>query len=199
MVGIQMMALNFQNIGLEMLMNTTLFDENGQCGYVLKPQALRDPAANINIFGETFHTMVLANRVEIRVISGQLISTLFVNKTSITTYVQVDFYGLPLEQMKDRYKTKTVANNGINPIYGSVKEPPFVFEKIRFPERSFLHIRLMTDRHEQVGHRLLPIHLLTNGYRHIILRNSLNKLAGPASIFVQIKVTYYTQASHKGT
>lgn len=62
-----MMALNFQTVGLEMLMNSTLFEENGSCGYVLKPEVLRDPAANINVFGDTFHTMVLANRIEISV------------------------------------------------------------------------------------------------------------------------------------
>ena len=67
MVGIQMMALKFQTVGLQMSMNSTLFEENGGCGYVLKPQVLLDPAANINIFGDTFHNMLLANRIEITV------------------------------------------------------------------------------------------------------------------------------------
>lgn len=62
-----MMALNFQTNGIEMQINTTMFEENGLCGYVLKPHILRDPAANINIFGDSIHSTVLANRIEIKV------------------------------------------------------------------------------------------------------------------------------------
>uniref|UniRef100_A0A9J2PQW0 Phosphoinositide phospholipase C n=1 Tax=Ascaris lumbricoides TaxID=6252 RepID=A0A9J2PQW0_ASCLU len=197
MVGIQMMALNFQTNGIEMQINTTMFEENGLCGYVLKPHILRDPAANINIFGDSIHSTVLANRIEIKVLSGQLLTTLSGQRSSISTYVQVDFYGLPLEQIKGRLKTKVVANNGINPVYASLKDEPFVIEKVRFPERSVVYFRLMSDRGEQLAHRVLPVHQMTNGYRHIILRNAANRPAGPASLFVHINIGFYAPPAHK--
>lgn len=36
------MALNFQTAGLEMDLNDGLFRQNGCCGYVLKPEFMRD-------------------------------------------------------------------------------------------------------------------------------------------------------------
>uniref|UniRef100_A0A0M3J8K8 phosphoinositide phospholipase C n=1 Tax=Anisakis simplex TaxID=6269 RepID=A0A0M3J8K8_ANISI len=124
-----------------------------------------------------------------------LLTTLGSPRTS--TYVQVDFYGLPLEQLKGRFKTKIVQNNAINPVYSTLKDEPFVIEKIRFPERSVVYIRLMSDRGEQLAHRVLPVHLITNGYRHVILRNAANRPAGPASLFLHIKVDFYVPAAHK--
>lgn len=36
------MALNFQTAGLEMDLNDGLFKQNGGCGYILKPDFMRD-------------------------------------------------------------------------------------------------------------------------------------------------------------
>uniref|UniRef100_A0A914RTI4 PI-PLC Y-box domain-containing protein n=1 Tax=Parascaris equorum TaxID=6256 RepID=A0A914RTI4_PAREQ len=154
MVGIQMMALNFQTNGIEMQMNTTMFEENGLCGYVLKPHILHNP-------------------------------------------VLFQLYLTVSQQLKGRLKTKVVANNGINPVYASLKDEPFVIEKVRFPERSVVYFRLMSDRGEQLAHRLLPVHQMTNGYRHIILRNAANRPAGPASLFVHINIGFYAPPAHK--
>lgn len=43
------------------------------------------------------------------------------------TYVEVDMYGLPADTVRRRFRTKTVPNNGINPMYD---EEPFVFKKV---------------------------------------------------------------------
>ena len=45
----------------------------------------------------------------------------------IGTYVEVDMYGLPTDTHRKKFKTKTVPNNGINPVYD---EKPFVFKKV---------------------------------------------------------------------
>lgn len=37
-------------------------------------------------------------------------------------------YGLPTDTVRRRHRTKTVPNNGINPVYD---EDPFVFKKVR--------------------------------------------------------------------
>lgn len=36
-------------------------------------------------------------------------------------------YGLPTDTVRRRHRTKTVPNNGINPVYD---EDPFVFKKV---------------------------------------------------------------------
>lgn len=57
-----------------------------------------------------------------KVISGQLLTD-----KRVGTYVEVDMYGLPADTVRRRFRTKTVPNNGINPIYD---EEPFVFKKV---------------------------------------------------------------------
>ena len=45
----------------------------------------------------------------------------------IGTYVEVDMYGLPTDTHRKKFRTKTVPNNGTNPVYD---EKPFVFKKV---------------------------------------------------------------------
>lgn len=59
-----MIALNFQTNGLPMQMNQTLFEENGQSGYVLKPSCLRQRQNKISVHDGN---ILVANRLEIEV------------------------------------------------------------------------------------------------------------------------------------
>ena len=58
----------------------------------------------------------------IKIISGQ-----FLSEKRIGTYVEVDTYGLPTDTIRREFRTKTVPNNGLNPVYN---EDPFVFRKV---------------------------------------------------------------------
>ena len=57
-----------------------------------------------------------------KVISGQMLSD-----KKIGTYVEVDMFGLPTDTHRKKFRTKTVPNNGINPVYD---EKPFIFKKV---------------------------------------------------------------------
>jgi len=46
----------------------------------------------------------------------------------VGTYVEVDMYGLPTDTIRKEFRTRTVPNNGLNPVYN---EEPFVFRKVR--------------------------------------------------------------------
>mgnify|MGYP001437815287 CR=1 FL=1 len=46
--GCQVVALNYQTHCHEMMLNQGRFRDNGACGYVLKPELLREPARNFN-------------------------------------------------------------------------------------------------------------------------------------------------------
>lgn len=63
-----------------------------------------------------------ARAVVIQVISGQ-----FLSDKKVGTYVEVDMYGLPTDTIRKEFRTRTVPNNGLNPIYN---EEPFVFRKV---------------------------------------------------------------------
>lgn len=65
---------------------------------------------------------IIAGTVSISVISGQ-----FLTDRRAGTYVEVDMYGLPADTVRKRFRTRSVPNNGINPVYG---DEPFVFKKV---------------------------------------------------------------------
>ena len=46
--GFQIVAINFQSEDLSMALNEAMFNDNGRCGYVLKPVILRDLSYEFN-------------------------------------------------------------------------------------------------------------------------------------------------------
>jgi len=58
---------------------------------------------------------------------GQVISGQFLSDKKVGTYVEVDMYGLPTDTIRKEFRTRTVPNNGLNPVYN---EEPFVFRKV---------------------------------------------------------------------
>jgi len=59
----------------------------------------------------------------------QVISGQFLSDKKVGTYVEVDMYGLPTDTIRKEFRTRTVPNNGLNPVYN---EEPFVFRKVCF-------------------------------------------------------------------
>ncbi len=98
----------------------------------------------------------------------------------VGTYVEVDMYGLPTDTIRREYKTKTVPNNGLNPIYN---EEPFMFRKVELsglsilepycsiklfinlsqvvlPELAVLRFGVYEDNGKLLGQRILPFDCL---------------------------------------
>lgn len=65
---------------------------------------------------------IIAGTVSITVLSGQ-----FLSDKKVGTYVEVDMFGLPADTVRKRFRTKTVRDNGLNPVFG---DEPFVFKKV---------------------------------------------------------------------
>ena len=57
----------------------------------------------------------------------QVLSAQFVTDKRVGTYVEVDMYGLPADTVRKKFRTKTVPNNGICPLWD---EEPFIFKKV---------------------------------------------------------------------
>ena len=47
-MGVQVVSMNYQTPGQEMNLYKAKFRDNGQCGYVLKPEYMRNPAVPFN-------------------------------------------------------------------------------------------------------------------------------------------------------
>lgn len=135
-----MIALNFQTNGLPMQMNQTLFEENGQCGYVLKPACLRQRSHKVSVHDAD---ILVANRLEVEVCPlpvgmGRLMSDSFqvlsLQMTTLLTHkpggtvcsVALDLYDLPADTIRDKYFTPAVSSDGFNTFFPKNK---FLFEK----------------------------------------------------------------------
>ncbi|KAH7718877.1 phospholipase Cbeta isoform [Aphelenchoides avenae] len=180
-----MIALNFQTNGLSMQMNQTLFEENGQCGYVLKPACLRQRSHKVSVHDSE---ILVANRLEVEVLSLQMTSLLTPKPGGTVCSVALDLYDLPADTLRDKYFTPAVPSDGFNTFFPKNK---FVFEKIIKPEHAMLHIRVLSQFGEEMGQRFLPVHKIQPGYRHVLLRNRANRFEGPSSVFVKFDVGVY--------
>uniref|UniRef100_A0A3Q2W5U8 Phosphoinositide phospholipase C n=1 Tax=Haplochromis burtoni TaxID=8153 RepID=A0A3Q2W5U8_HAPBU len=84
-VGCQIVALNFQTAGLEMDLNDGLFRQNGCCGYVIKPDFMRDG-----------NTQFSPDKPE----DGQQLPKVNQKEGSIVDpLVRVEIYGVPQDQL----------------------------------------------------------------------------------------------------
>ncbi|XP_071037657.1 1-phosphatidylinositol 4,5-bisphosphate phosphodiesterase classes I and II isoform X2 [Parasteatoda tepidariorum] len=181
--GCQLVALNFQTLDLGMQLNLGIFEYNGRSGYLVKPNFMRRKDRKFDPFTESTVDGIIAGTVSIRIISGQLLTD-----KRVGTYVEVDMYGLPADTVRRKFRTKTVPNNGINPIYD---EEPFVFKKVVLPDLACLRIAVYDDNGRFIGHRVLPVVGLRPGYRHISLRNESGQPLQFHTLFVQITVKDY--------
>eukprot|EP00795_Rhopilema_esculentum_P013424 gene13424-4293_t len=185
--GCQLVALNFQTLDLPMMLNLGKFEINGRCGYLLKPDFMCRSDRTFDPFVESTVDGIIAGTISVKVISGQCLTE---KKTG--TYVEVDMFGLPADTVRRKFRTKVVPNNGINPIYD---EEPFVFKKVILPSLAVLRIAAYEEGGKLIGHRVLPVHALNPGFRHIKLRNeSYQPLCLPC-IFVNIVTKDYVPSN----
>lgn len=74
--------------------------------------------------------------------------------------MEVDMYGLPTDTIRKEFRTRTVPNNGLNPVYN---EEPFVFRKVVLPDLAVLRIAVFEDTGKLIGQRILPLDGLQSG------------------------------------
>ncbi|XP_071832263.1 1-phosphatidylinositol 4,5-bisphosphate phosphodiesterase beta-4-like isoform X3 [Apostichopus japonicus] len=181
--GCQMVALNFQTPDIGMQLNQGKFEYNNACGFLLKPDFMRRPDRTFDPFSESPVDGVIAATCSVQVISGQ-----FLSDKKVGTYVEVDMYGLPTDTIRREHKTRTVLNDGLNPLYN---EEPFVFRKVVLPDLAVLRIAVYEENGKLIGQRILPLDGLQAGYRHISLRTDGNFPLSLPTVFCCIQLKTY--------
>ncbi|XP_016012210.2 1-phosphatidylinositol 4,5-bisphosphate phosphodiesterase delta-4 isoform X1 [Rousettus aegyptiacus] len=208
-VGCQMVAMNVQTAGLEMDIYDGLFRQNGGCGYVLKPDFLRDTQSSFHPERpiSPFKTKMLL----VQVISGQQLPKVDETKERaiVDPLVRVEIFGIRPDTSWQ--ETNYVENNGFNPHWGQT-----LCFRVLVPELALLRFVVQdynwTSRNDFVGQYTLPwtcmqqgepiLQHLANpralaaflmlsscafpGYRHIHLLSKDGTSLHPASIFVYI-------------
>ncbi|KAK1887267.1 1-phosphatidylinositol 45-bisphosphate phosphodiesterase zeta-1 [Dissostichus eleginoides] len=172
-VGSQLVALNFQSLGLPMDLNDGRFQDNGGCGYVLKPPVLMSSQ-------ESFDPSLKPTHLLLKVFSG---SNLPISRSgkALDSFVTVEVYGISSDS--HRKHTHTVKNNSLSPYWDS--DMNF---SISVPELCLLRfcVREQTGllSSEFVGQYTLPFTSLKKGYRWVPLRSRDGCSMDPASLFL---------------
>eukprot|EP00042_Codosiga_hollandica_P048616 m.547550 g.547550 ORF g.547550 m.547550 type:complete len:529 (-) comp57702_c0_seq1:31-1617(-) len=190
--GCQLVALNYQTHDIPMALNQGKFRDNGNCGYILKPQFMRNPAMHFNpndplaCDGTGAEEQVLT----IRIISAQNLpkpELAMIDKGEIVDpYVTVEIFGIPLDCAKAR--TRTIINNGFLPIWNETLE----FE-VRVPELAMVCIQVWDEDQLTVDDFLaqfvIPFTSIQEGYTHFRLRNSADSQLPNSTIFVHTRIS----------
>uniref|UniRef100_A0A3B3HRT9 Phosphoinositide phospholipase C n=1 Tax=Oryzias latipes TaxID=8090 RepID=A0A3B3HRT9_ORYLA len=164
--GCQIVALNFQTPGEQMDLNQGRFQQNGLCGYVLKPPFMCQPDSTFNpenVGGGPGHRPIL---LTIQVISAQQLPKPKREKprSIVDPQVWVEIHGVPIDNNKQ--KTHYVKNNGLNPRWNCT----FNFI-VRVPDLAL--VRFMVEDHdytssnEFLGQYTLPFTSMQSGERHM--------------------------------
>ncbi|XP_053175019.1 1-phosphatidylinositol 4,5-bisphosphate phosphodiesterase zeta-1-like [Scomber japonicus] len=176
-IGSQLVALNFQSLGLAMDLNDGRFQDNGGCGYVLKPAVLMSSQRSFDP-GSSQH--VKPKHLLLKVISGSNLPVPRGGK-GLDPFVRVEIHGIASDTR--RKSTHTVKNNSLSPHWDSdmnfnISVPELCL--IRFCVRD--QTGLLSS--EFVGQYMLPFSSLKKGYRWVPLRSRDGCSLDPASLFV---------------
>lgn len=179
--GSQLAALNYQTHDIFHHVNAGKFRQNGNVGYVLKPESML--STDIEHF-------TVPIRLTIHIISAQQLPKPGGKAKGeiIDPFIQIHLHGAH-EDEKLR-KTKVIDNNGFNPVFNEV----FYFD-IHNPDVS--HITLVVldsssmDQTEFIAYVSMPINCIRPGFRSLSLYDEQGMRDGDfefASLFVRTSI-----------
>ncbi|XP_077997478.1 1-phosphatidylinositol 4,5-bisphosphate phosphodiesterase delta-1-like [Glandiceps talaboti] len=179
--GCQIVALNYQTPGDEMDMYRGKFQQNGNCGYILKPAFLTSPKTEFDPENPGNESRCL---LKIQVISGQQFPK--ISSEIIDPYVKVYIVGAPCDW--NEAKTAVVKDNGFNPTWNEtlefdIKVPELAM--VRFLVRDYEKI----GTNEFIGQYSIPMTSMQQGYHHLPLLSKVGEKQIPACLFVNVSIT----------
>ncbi|CAB3226150.1 unnamed protein product [Arctia plantaginis] len=179
-VGSQMVAMNYQTPDKPMQINMGKFKENGCCGYVLKPEFMFE---DYNPYDKkSIEKKVKPVKVMLRVIGARhLIKS---GRGTASPSVEVEIIGADYDS-GTKLVTKTVADNGLNPIWNDFCE----FE-IANPDLALIRFLVqdedMFGDRNFIGQATFPVKCLRTGYRSVPLTNGFSEELELSSLLVHV-------------
>lgn len=193
--GVQMAALNYQSDDATAThVNAAMFEQNGRCGYVLKPRVMHDPThAMYRRFNPTEKDFegVKPIRFTVNLVSGQYMSPHGGPRSNV--YVEVEVIGIPPDGVKQ--KSKTIYYNSMNPVCNE----SFVF-RVLFDELAFVRFLIVdANTNHSLAQRVMPLRSMRHGYRHVDMRSMQNKPLPLTALFVYTETAEDASASEEST
>ncbi|KAF4789337.1 1-phosphatidylinositol 4,5-bisphosphate phosphodiesterase zeta-1 [Turdus rufiventris] len=181
-IGCQMVALNFQTLGIQMELQDGKFLDNGGCGYVLKPEFLRD--RNTRFTPRNVGPYSKPMSLSVRLISGHQLPPSSMSKTNkADPMVLIEIHGVPEDQTKK--KSRIVKSNALSPKWNET----FSFN-IQVPELALIRFcvedEISVVNKEFLGQYTLPVTSLNTGYRNVPLIGKDGVKLESASLFVHV-------------
>eukprot|EP00048_Salpingoeca_helianthica_P002259 m.55881 g.55881 ORF g.55881 m.55881 type:complete len:1080 (-) comp11999_c1_seq1:92-3331(-) len=193
--GSQLVALNYQTPSHELCINHGKFRDNGGVGYLLKPAILRDLALPFNPADPASYAPDDMRYLTIRIISGQTLPKPGMAKKGeiIDPYVVVEILGVETDRKEVR--TRTVDNNGFNPVW----DTSFGF-RVQVPDLAMVYFKVYDEDEvsgdDFIGQCAIPFHSLCEGYRHVHIRAKSDELYRQSTIFIHVSKSRTAEAIH---
>eukprot|EP00066_Takifugu_rubripes_P004591 XP_003968055.1 PREDICTED: 1-phosphatidylinositol 4,5-bisphosphate phosphodiesterase delta-1 isoform X1 [Takifugu rubripes] len=184
-VGCQIVALNFQTPSKEMQINQGRFLPNGFCGYILKPEFMRNPSSQFDPSKLTHGPWLKRKTFHVMVISAQQLPKLNKDKPKsiVDPLVRVELYGVPADNASK--ETHYISNNGFNPMWNH----RFQFD-VHVPELAMVRFVVedydSTSQNDLIGQYCLPLTSIQNGYRHVPLLTKRGDIISSAGLFLNL-------------
>ncbi|KAL7446922.1 hypothetical protein ACHAXM_011704 [Skeletonema potamos] len=196
-MGCQFASLNFTRNKF-MLVNDGRFRENGNTGYVLKPEYLcSDSLGDLDDALDCLRP----KKVTIRILSGfclpkSMDSKPGMQKRTINPFVVVTMYdGSPASLLPPpTYSTFVVKGNGLNPVWNENEAASF---SCLNPALGIISFAVydhddVAKKDLFIGGAAMPVRCMRGGYRCVSLFDSNNSRSGAmkfSSLFVKVKLT----------
>ncbi len=190
-VGSQIVALNYQTSCKEMHLNDGKYMDNGNAGYILKPECLRIPGNNFDPMTGPYPPEENLNFTIEVMSASQLPKPKGASKGEvIDPYVVIELEGVPCD--KKYAQTKVVNNNGFNPVFNET----FTF-KAKMKSLGLLYIVVMDsdldlDGDDFIAYATIPLATLRQGIRNVNLL-SMNGTNGGEFQFANLMVNVQFQ------
>ncbi|KAI5640351.1 phosphatidylinositol-specific phospholipase c, Y domain-containing protein [Phthorimaea operculella] len=181
--GSQLVALNYQTPDKAMQINVGKFRENGGCGYILKPEYMFEEGYN-PYDKRSIEKKVAPWTVKLRVIGARHLCKS--GRGTASPFVEVEIIGADYDSGV-KLVTKTVSDNGINPIWNDIIE----FE-VANPDLAL--IRFLVQDEDMfgdpnfIGQATYPLKCLRTGYRSVVLHNNYSEELELSSLLVHIVI-----------
>eukprot|EP01135_Chromosphaera_perkinsii_P003414 Nk52_evm38s242 gene=Nk52_evmTU38s242 len=184
--GCHMVSLNYQTPDRAMHLNLGKFAQNGNCGYVLKPLALRDPSYNFDPNETAGKSHTKSKTLKLKIISGQFLTRPELGFKGCSPIVHCEIFGVPGDTLQQQ--TRNIRKNGLDPEW----DETFTFT-CDFPELALVYfwvenVSSSKKKAKFLGQNCFPFCSLERGFRHIQLKTATGELTPVSSLFVHISI-----------
>ena len=179
--GVQLAALNYQTHDIYHHVNNGKFRQNGNVGYVLKPE---------NMLTAKIEHFIVPIRLTIHIISAQQLPKPGgkMHGEIIDPFVQLHLHGA--HEAVKMQKTKVIDNNGFNPVFNEV----FHFDIHNSDIANLTFVVLdssLLEQTEFIAYSSMPINCIRPGFRTVLLLDKNGMRDGDfefATLFVRVSI-----------